>query len=270
VGLATAALERTLYPAFRRIGFRGQGRLRRRLPVPQEGSRVVGFAGGFRLALDLRESLQQDFLFGLYDRHELRLVHGALAGSGDFVDVGAHVGMYTVAAAVALGPRGRVLAFEPHPEARRQLAANVELNGCTNVVISDAAVAEQPGELVLHVPATPDPSFSSLAPDRFHEGEPVRVRAVTLDDEVRRLALAPAAIKIDVEGTELGVLAGGRETLEARPLLVVEVGPETAAEAERQLVELGYRAFRVTPRSLEPDVSSAGGLFNAVFLPPRA
>jgi FkbM family methyltransferase len=258
-----------LYPLFRRVDFRGKGRLRRWLSVPREGRPVVSFPGGVRLRLDLRESLQRDFLFGLYDRRELELVREHL-GAGDFVDVGAHIGMYTVAAAVTLGPRGRVLAFEPHPEARHQLAANVELNGCTNVVISDAAVAEQPGELLLHVPATPDPSFSSLAPDRFHEGEPVRVRAVTLDDEVRRLGLAPAAIKIDVEGTELGVLAGGRETLEARPLLVVEVGPETAAEAERQLVELGYRAFRVTPRSLEPDVSSAGGLFNAVFLPPRA
>jgi FkbM family methyltransferase len=270
VPFVASALERTVYPAFRRVGFRGQGRLRRRLPVAQEGNRVVAFPGGFRLALDLRESLQRDFLFGLYDRHELRLLRRALADGGDFVDVGAHIGMYTVATAVALGSRGRVLAFEPNPDARRQLVGNVELNGCTNVVVSDAAVAAEPGELTLHVPRTPDPSFSSLAADRFEEGEPVRVSAVTLDAEVRRLGLTPAAIKIDVEGAELGVLGGASDTLGQRPVLVIEVGPETALEIERRLGGLDYRAFRVTPRSLEPGLAPASGMFNAIFLPPGA
>jgi hypothetical protein len=51
-------------------------------------------------------------------------------------------------------------------------------------------------------------------------------------------------------------------------MLVIEVGPETAPEVERLLTGLGYRAFRVTPRSLEPGVTPASGMFNAVFLPP--
>ncbi len=260
-------LTRTLYPVFRRVDFRGKGRLRRVLPVPSSGVVEAGFPGGMRLRLDLRESLQRDFLFGLYDRVELRLVREWLREGGDFVDVGAHIGMYSVAAAQALGGRGRVLAFEPNPAARAQLEANLALNGCRDVIVSSAAVSDRVGETELHVPATPDPSFSSLEGGRFAEGKPVRVATMTVDAAVREHGLRPAVVKIDVEGGELGVVAGMEETLEQRPVLLVEVDPESGAELERRLAPRGYRAYRVGRRGLEPGLAGAAGLFNAVFVP---
>ena len=252
-------LTRTLYPVFRRVDFRGKGRLRRVLPVPSAGVVEAGFPGGMRLRLDLRESLQRDFLFGLYDRVELDL--------GDFVDVGAHIGMYSVAAGLALRGRGRVLAFEPNPAGRAQLEANLALNGCVGVVVSSAAVSDRVGETVLHVPATQDPSFSSLEGGRFAEGEPVHVETTTVDAAVREHGLRPAVVKIDVEGGELAVVAGMEETLELGPVLLVEVDPESASDLERQLAPRGYRAFRVGRRGLEPGLAEAAGLFNAAFLP---
>jgi FkbM family methyltransferase len=248
------------------VDFRGKGRLRRVLPVPSEGSVVAGFPGGMRLRLDLRESLQRDFLFGLYDRRELELVRERLRGGGDFVDVGAHVGMYTVAAALALGGRGRVLAFEPNPAARAQLEANLELNGAREVVVSPKAVGDAVGEAVLHVPATPDPSFSSLEAGRFSEGEPIEVATTTIDREVDELGLRPACVKIDVEGGELAVVAGMARTLEARPALLVEVSESTGPELEQRLVDRGYRAYRVG-RRLEPGLAGRRGLYNALFDP---
>lgn len=254
-------LEQALYPLFRRVDFRGKGRLRRLLPVRGSGVAEAGFPGGFRLRLHLRESLQRDFLFGLYDRRELELVREHL-GDGDFVDVGAHVGMYTVAAALATP--GRVLAFEPNPSARAQLGANVALNGCRNVVVVPKAVGGAPGRALLHVPQTPDPSFSSLEPGRFAEGDPVEVEVTTVDDEVEAAGLRPTVVKVDVEGGELGVVAGMRRTLAAhRPVLVVEVSEASAAELARTLP--GYSGFRVG-RGLEP-LESGRGLFNALFVP---
>ena len=102
-------LERIAYPVFRRVEFRGKRRLRRVLPVPPSGERIVRFAGGFRLELDLAEPLQRDFLAGVYDLHELRIVRRVLREGGDFVDVGAHIGIYAVPAALELDGRGRVL-----------------------------------------------------------------------------------------------------------------------------------------------------------------
>jgi FkbM family methyltransferase len=257
-------LEAVLYPAFRRLDFRGKGRLRRRLPVPDEGERVVSFPGGVRLRLDLRESLQRDFLFGLYDRRELSLMRRFLEPGGDMVDVGAHVGMYAISA--ARHGRGRVLAFEPNPAARRQLEANVALNG-VRVEISDAAVAGEAGEALLHVPETDDPSFSSLGAGRFAEGEPVRVPTTTLDAEVEERGLTPAFVKVDVEGAELGVLAGAERTLARRPVLLVEVSDATAGEVERLLA--GWDAYEVRRGGLRRGLAGASGFFNALFVPPE-
>jgi FkbM family methyltransferase len=259
-------LARVVYPVFRRVDFRGKGRLRRVLPVPSEGSAEASFPGGMRLRLDLRESLQRDFLFGLYDRVELGLLREWLRGGGAFVDVGAHIGMYSVAASLALGERGRVLAFEPNPAARGQLEANLALNGCENVVVSPAAVSDAVGQTELHVPATPDPSFSSLEAGRFAEGEPVRVQMTTVDRAVAEHGVRPTVVKIDVEGGELAVVAGMEETLELRPRLLVEVEPESGAELERRLAPRGYRACRVGRRGLEPGLGEARGLFNAAFV----
>jgi FkbM family methyltransferase len=261
------ALETVVYPGFRRVDFRGKGRLRAWLPVASDGWRTVDFPGGVRLRLDLRESLQRDFLFGLYDQHELRLLRRFLADGGDVVDVGAHVGMYTVAAAALLGDRGRVLACEPNPQARAQLVENVRLNGCTNVIVSAAAIADHPGEALLHVPRTADPSFSSLGAGRFAEGEPVRVATTTLDAAVDEAGLAPGFVKIDVEGGELAALAGAERTLAARPVVLVEVGPESAPVVERHLASLGYRAFVVGQRRLEPGLAGVRGTVNALLVP---
>jgi FkbM family methyltransferase len=266
--LATV-LETLVYPGFRRVDFRGKGRLRAWLPVAAEGKRMVSFPGGMRLRLDLRESLQRDFLFGLYDQHELRLLRRLLAAGGDFVDVGAHVGMYSVAAARCLGDRGRVLACEPNPQARAQLVENLALNGCTNVTVSAAAISDRSGDALLHVPRTADPSFSSLAEGRFAEGEPVSVLTATLDAEVEAASLAPALVKIDVEGGELAVLAGARRTLAARPALLVEVGRDSAEPVDRDLSDLGYRAFVVGRRRLEPGLAHVHGTVNALFVPPE-
>ena len=254
-------LERTLYPAFRRLDFRGKGRLRRLLPVRSEGTAEVGFPGGLRLRLDLRESLQRDFLFGLYDRRELGLVREHLR-DGDFVDVGAHVGMYTVAASLAT--RGRVLAFEPNPSARAQLARNLALNRCRDVLVLPKAVGDTRGRALLHVPATPDPSFSSLDAGRFAEGEPLDVEVTTVDAEVHAEGLRPTVVKIDVEGGELRVVGGMRDTIaQHRPVLLVEVTPASARELAERLE--GYSGFRVG-RRLEP-LESGVGLFNALFVP---
>jgi FkbM family methyltransferase len=262
-------LEAVLYPAFRRVDFRGKGRLRRRLPVAEEGERVASFPGGMRLRLDLRESLQRDFLFGLYDQRELALMRRFLEPGGDVLDVGAHVGMYSVAAGLALRGRGRVLAFEPNPSARRQLEENVALNRLDNVLVTDAAVAAEPGEALLHVPATDDPSFSSLGEGRFAEGEPVRVPTTTLDVEVEARGLAPAFVKIDVEGAELGVLAGADQTLQHRPVLLVEVGDATADDVAGRLGELGYAAYEVRRSGVREGLAGARGFFNALFVPPE-
>ena len=105
---------------------------------------------------------------------------------GDFVDVGAHVGLYTVAAALD-GPRARVRAEPVGARAARRKPRAERLRERASSF--PKAVADAPGPALLHVPATPDPSFSSLAGGRFAEGEPIDVEVTTVDAEVEAAGL---------------------------------------------------------------------------------
>ena len=218
---------------------------------------TVRYPGGFALRLDLSESLQRDFYAGLYDAHELRLVRRLLRG-GDFVDVGAHIGVYTVCAARA-GAR-RVVAFGPNPTARAQLEANIRLNALDNVIVCPAAASAAVSRARLAVPATNDPSFSTLERAGFEEGAAVEVATTTVDDEVERHALAPALVKIDVQDHEVAVIAGMERTLASRPAVLCEVGPETADRVHAVLRALGYELWVVEPRRLRrvADAEPAG------------
>src|SRR4051812_27524832 len=102
-----------LYGPLRRVDFRGKRRLRSILSAPSAGRQVVSMGEGVRLCLDLSEPLQRDYYVGAVDVLELRLVRHLLGAiGGDFIDVGAHVGLFALTAATST--RGKVLAFEPN------------------------------------------------------------------------------------------------------------------------------------------------------------
>ncbi len=123
-------------------------------------------------------------------------------------DVGANVGLLTLAMATAVGPGGRVRAFEPEGRARRQLAKTLHLNGFTQVILSDAAVGAEAGRLTFHEsPVIGHSSLYALPEEERGAERAFEVEVVRLDDVV-----APGepldVVKIDVEGAELDVVRG--------------------------------------------------------------
>jgi FkbM family methyltransferase len=256
-----------LYPVFRRVEFRGKRHLRSVLAPPASG-RVEITVGGARLRLDLAESLQRDLYYGLCDAFERKLLLRFLRRGGDFVDVGANIGLYTVTIARALRGRGRVLAIEPNDSAADQLAANLELNRCDSVILIRCMASDTPGRKVLRVPTNGETAWSSVSAEGFDHSL-VSVLAVRVDDEVERHALHPRAIKIDVEAHELEVLGGMDQALASRPAILCEVnGATTAAQVKRVLERRAYEGFRVFPtRVARLDLGQETGIFNAFFVP---
>lgn len=255
-------LEWTLYPAFRHFEMRGKRPLHRLLPIRNRGTAVARFRGGTRLRLDLSQPFERDYLFGLCDLPEFALLREFLRG--DFVDVGAHIGLYTVAAARL--KRGRVLAFEPNPLTRGRLEGHLGLNACSNVLVIGKAVSSHSGSTQLLVPIGGDSSWASLEASQPLLGEVrrVEVETTTVDAEVARHGLAPSMIKVDVEGHELAVFGGMAETIERHhPALLCEVTGESAQVIESSLD--GYSGFQVWPRRLRP-LPDCKGPFNALFL----
>ena len=193
---------------------------------------------------------------GTWEPGETLIVRDRLEPGMTFVDVGAHVGYFTCLAARAVGPRGLVLAFEPHPRNYELLLANVWANGLLNVACFPWAVADGNGFEQLYV------SAANTGDHRLFGGEgrqeSITVRTVALDN-VNAIRPPVDFVKVDVQGGEDRVVRGMRTLLEASPgaTLLVEYWPHgirLRGEDERTILgfyrELGYRRQVQNPYEL--------------------
>lgn len=156
--------------------------------------------------------------------------------AGDWViDVGANVGTYTLQLARLVGPKGRVISFEPIIETAEVLSAAVRWSGLHNVTIMNAAASRSSTEvgLSLENAATGLPDYFTAT---INASGDKKVLAVAIDS--LHLDHRIALVKIDAEGHEREVLEGMTRTLEKdKPTLIVEDG----AHLVPWLTDRGYR-----------------------------
>jgi FkbM family methyltransferase len=165
-----------------------------------------------------------------------RLVIEKIVKPGDiFIDVGAHLGLHTLAAARAMHGKGRIIAFEPFEPTKRLLEKSVWINGFSDIVeIHQAAVFSHPGSQPLFLGViSGHHSLFPLQKPTAESAAPVSVPLVTLDAV---MASHPTAnvVKIDAEGAELDVVEGGRSVIQQNPniALIVEFGPSHLRRTE--------------------------------------
>lgn len=143
------------------------------------------------------------------------------------VDVGANVGMLSLALARSVGAQGKVYAFEAEPQFQDLLAKSFVLNGVPWVDLRRQAVGRAAGQATFHVsPIAGHSSLYDLPGEEASSARQITVEVVALD-----VALADVSnvdlVKIDVEGAELDVLAGMERLIARSPNLVIvaEFGP---------------------------------------------
>jgi FkbM family methyltransferase len=160
------------------------------------------------------------------------------------VDVGANIGLHALAMS-HLAPDGRIHTFEASPDTSRHLQENVRANGASNVVVHAKAVSSEPGELTLFsndefaAGSTVIDQATDLAREYMSEEgrNIVRVPAVTLDAFVAEQGLERLdLIKIDVEGYDIDVIRGAKNTIATlRPTVITEFAT-FAITTHRQLL----------------------------------
>lgn len=164
-----------------------------------------------------------------------------------FFDVGANIGLYSMAASKYR--HARTIAFEPDLMNARLLYENILVNQLSRVVtVLPVALdsASKLGEFHLKTLSYGDALHNLGSPSRFARrttGFVASVPVFTLDDIVRILRLPTATrIKIDVDGREIAVLAGATETLKTVKDVLVEVDLDSieASELERLMVDHGF------------------------------
>lgn len=128
------------------------------------------------------------------------------------IDIGSHVGYYTVLASKIVGKKGKVVSIEPHPTSFSLLLNNIRLWRCKNVVPLNYALSDRRAQMPLWYSRHMDGTLSQFKP--VNVSRSVMVQTRTLDEVASKLNLNDIClIKIDVDGAELEILKGAEETL---------------------------------------------------------
>lgn len=232
---------------------------------------------------DLRNNSEEAIYYGVPQDVGVKPILRSLVRPGDVVvDIGANIGYYTAFFSELVGSSGRVYAFEASPYHFQTLERNFSLQQAPNVFLRSIAISDAEGQRAHYT----WPSSGSLVSDfRQYGMDSVQLSSVSsapLDavlppDIMERVRL----IKIDVDGNEIEVIRGARETIKvARPILFVEVSERaqklsgrTAMDLLSAIEQLGY-AFvlqpdqtPVAPDALLPEIDRTPVFVDVIGMP---
>jgi FkbM family methyltransferase len=217
---------------------------------------VVALPWGLPINIDPQESVGHNIAGqGLYELGVTETLW-RLTESGDLaVDAGANIGYTTSILGIRVGPRGRVVCFEPNPEVFTSLNKNVEVwrkyVQCGHFDLHQAALGNEEGKTRLYM----NEWFltnrgTSWISEQAYDGNNVRVIEVPLRtlDRVLGDRVTIGVMKMDVQGQELNVLQGTAGFLKrhaVRDIVFEETSPYPAP-THHYLKSLGYAIFGLT------------------------
>jgi FkbM family methyltransferase len=236
------------------------------LRVPQ------GRAGG--LAFDLRylpisHAHIGSIAFGNLESAVQEAMVRHLGAGGVFYDIGANLGFFSMLGAHLAGlEQGHVYAFEAAPDNAEAIRSNAALNAIPNITVIAKAVSSGSGVGRLQV--VDDQSWSKLEEYGEHPytEKVIEVELVSIDDLLRDGSGAlrpPTLVKIDVEGAEIAVLEGMRETIARhQPAIICELH-DTHREFVAAMAEHRYRLINLEGTI---PIEQEGASAHALALPP--
>jgi len=184
---------------------------------------INDYLGDIKANIDTIYPIERNMLTGSYDP-ELQSVISEYVKEGDVcLDVGANIGAISLSLAKKIGTSGKLYAFEPGPLLYQRLCNNFQLNSELDKVTTciNRGVSDEIGELFWNEEVHNRGNANLLAKSG------ISVPITTLDKYFEQVKLQKLNfIKIDVEGMEYEVMAGGIKTLESfKPIIYFETHP---------------------------------------------
>ncbi|MDH5190012.1 MAG: FkbM family methyltransferase [Gammaproteobacteria bacterium] len=228
--------------------------------IEQNNPLVCSYDENIKIEVDLHDKIQRHiFFYGCY-RTELKYktLMKSLIQPGDTVlDIGTHIGYYTLMFSRWVGNNGQVIAFEASKNNYEKLTANIHRNDFTNVTAINAAASDKDDICNFYISDDGNVGSNSLYQ---HTDDMKKETIKTIDTGkflARELSVPPRLIKIDVEGHEPAVLQSLEPVLNTAsdhsPHVFTEINQFTLEAAgyspERvfnYMKGLGYNAFQIT------------------------
>jgi FkbM family methyltransferase len=233
---------------------------------------------GVRLFVDLSDHvIGLNIVRGRYETEEAAFVRRTLRRGDVAIDIGAHIGFFTMQMAAAVADTGHVYAFEPFAANADLLDRSIGENRFSDrVTLQRAAVGAAAGEAMLTFAAE---TLNSGGAYLLRDGaaplagnETRRVPVVALDTLTLRRPVR--LIKMDVEGAEPQVVRGAERLLrDDRPVILSELHPTQLERASgatadaflAQMNAIGYRAQTIDGAPI--DRAPADALVSIVLVP---
>ena len=187
------------------------------------------------------------YLTGVYEPEATHFISSRIKLGMTVLDIGADIGYYTLLFAKHVGSKGRVYAFEPIPKAKCYLDKNISMNGLDNVRTFGFALFDKSDMVCLEEPLTK----SQINPSKRRlSRNDIQVETKVFDEwKLKEGVDNVDLVKLDVEGAELNVLRGMKNTLERQnPRILIELHPNqlksfgsSPSDIIRFLSEFGYK-----------------------------
>lgn len=224
------------------------GKLFRNFYLRKERKDIIVDVFNFKMRLLPNESFSNSaclFFPQLYDFQEVRFLNKNLKSGDVFIDIGAHIGFYSLIASNLVGKKGKVLAIEATPNTYQRLDYNIKLNSIGNIISISVGVSDKAEILRLNI------NKEQQGKNSFLEWQPegVNVQCFPLNDILQKNSIDKiGGLKIDIEGFEYKVLSHffNAASINLHPkFIIIEHKKEIAEKTGNNILELlkkyGYR-----------------------------
>jgi FkbM family methyltransferase len=221
--------------------------------------------------LDLKDSMNLS-LNKIYEPYETQLISSIIEPGDVVLDIGAHIGYYTLLFAKLVGQNGKVFAFEPEPTNFQLLEKNVSINGYSNVTLEQKAVSNRNEKKKLYL-SKESSGMHTIYKSQYANLDSVKIETISLDNYFSNYRGKIDFIKMDIEGSEYTALEGMQTILQRQnnikllvaffPSAIREYGykPEQCIDL---LMSSGFRIYFANSRTNDLEVVNPANLWHLV------
>ena len=206
---------------------------------------------GEKMYLDKVDALSLS-INGIHEKIITNLIKKEIHSGDVVLDIGAHIGYYTLQFANLVGSTGKVYAFEPEPKNFELLKKNVQINKHDNVVLIQKIVSDKDGIVEFFIS-----KFDSIGNKLFKSneaGSSIKIESTTLDEYFKDLKKKIDFIKMDIQGGEGKAILGMKNLLKENKNLKIiqEWWPDALKQNNTNpedhlkfLQHIGYKIYEI-------------------------
>ena len=185
-------------------------------------------------------------------RNSLKLIEDTKIEKPVVLDIGANYGFISLALQTNLNEHAIIHSFEPHPEIFKTFQKSISENGITNITLTNVAIGSEDCEIALNLYGQ---TSNILGSDKDIKGKAL-IKQINLDNYLLENNIQPNFIKIDVDGYEMNVLNGLKQTIaKFKPIMVIETNDDYEVLAflkscNYKLLDLNLKEFEGMPNNV--------------------